>query len=443
MSFDSIPGNARSRVERAFSILEEAQPHTRAVTHFLKRRALRLADESDQRLQGGEAPRALEGLLFTVKSCFAIEEEPWESGLLARKGCIAESSAPAIRLLEKAGAIPVALTNVPEALLWVESANLLHGRTRHPADRKRTSGGSSGGEAVTVSSGAVDFGIGTDFGGSLRIPAHYCGVWALKPTSGLVSHEGTWPRPGGPAERQCVSGPLALDPGILKRVATVLTGGVLAQVNPFSPPTLYVLRKMPGHPLCKEVTRALESAIDRARELGFRIEDLPPEAFRGAARMWLSVVKRREEDGYMPLHTSLGNGKRISLSLEWFRFLTGRARHTIMALLAATFESIFMKSDFGIAESLERVAGLKKMLKSRFADGSMILMPVAPWSAPLHHVAKLFPFHWIWSGIWNALEFPAVAFPVAKAANGLPIGLQVVAGEGNDFNAIALAERLR
>src|SRR6185503_363040 len=129
-------------------------------------------------------------------------------GLVARKGRLATQDAVAVARLRAAGAIPLGVTNVSELCMWMESDNRVYGRTNNPYDQARTVGGSSGGEGAIIGAGGAPFGVGSDIGGSIRIPAAFCGVVGHKPSGRLVPNTGQFPPAEGPANAYLGTGPL-------------------------------------------------------------------------------------------------------------------------------------------------------------------------------------------------------------------------------------------
>ncbi len=135
----------------------------------------------------------LRGVRLTIKDTFDTAGVRTTRGSRLFADHVPERNAEAVRRLVEAGAVPVGKTNTPEFALWWEAANLVFGRKLNPYDPDRTAGGSSGGDAVAVATGLSDIGLASDLGGSIRLPAHYCGVVGSKPTHGLISLEGHWP----------------------------------------------------------------------------------------------------------------------------------------------------------------------------------------------------------------------------------------------------------
>ncbi len=135
---------------------------------------------------------------FTAKDCFAACGMSWTTGLLRRRGAKASHNAPAVQALTDAGAILLGVTNVPELCMWWETCNLIYGQTRNPYHTGRITGGSSGGEAAAVASASSVCGLASDVGGSIRMPAFFCGVFGHKPSAGgVVPNEGQLPEAVG------------------------------------------------------------------------------------------------------------------------------------------------------------------------------------------------------------------------------------------------------
>ena len=164
------------------------------------------------------------GIPCTIKEFFAIEGMGWTGGLLSRKGMTASADSTAVSRLRAAGAIVMGTTNVPEGGLWMETYNKIYGRTRNPWNPERTCGGSSGGEGALVAAGASPFGIGSDVGGSIRIPAAFCGTVGHKPSGRLLPNTGHFPPAIGDAGAYLCSGPLCRRVEDLMPLLRVLAG---------------------------------------------------------------------------------------------------------------------------------------------------------------------------------------------------------------------------
>ncbi len=201
--------SARELAEHYLRRIAEVDERLHAVVAMDPEVVLDRADEADLMRRAGDR-RPLLGLPITIKDSIDVAGLPCTGGSFARAGHVPARDATVVSRLRDAGAIVLAKSNVPEYSSAYETDNAVHGRTNHPEDPARTPGGSSGGEAALAAAEATPLGIGTDGGGSLRVPAHYCGVFGLRPTVGRVPDTGTWPqtRAGGYMDLFCV-GPIA------------------------------------------------------------------------------------------------------------------------------------------------------------------------------------------------------------------------------------------
>ncbi len=177
---------------------EEANPTLNAITDLQANRAREMACEADK---GRTATSAgpLHGVPLTVKSSIAARGFKHECGSMLRQGEIASRDAAVVRALKRSGAIIIGTTNVPEFLMAYETDNALYGRSRSPYDLSVTPGGSSGGCSAAVASGMSAGSFGSDGGGSVRVPAHFCGLYGFKPTPGFIPRAGHWPGVAGPS----------------------------------------------------------------------------------------------------------------------------------------------------------------------------------------------------------------------------------------------------
>src|ERR1700678_2581488 len=166
----------------------------------------------------------LHGVPISIKSSIDVEGLPSECGSALRKGNVPSEDAPLVKRLRAAGAIILGNTNVPEFLMAYETDNLLYGRTNNPWDLSRTPGGSSGGEAAAIAAGCSAGGVGSDGGGSIRVPAHFTGICGLKPTPGRIPATGHFPTSVGPFALLGVVGPMARTVADLKVLFEVMQG---------------------------------------------------------------------------------------------------------------------------------------------------------------------------------------------------------------------------
>ena len=174
-------------VERHIERIEEVNPRLNAVVVPFFERARAEAAEADRKRQRGERLGVLHGVPITLKEQFEVEGAPSTWGLTSRAKQVNTADGPLVRRLRDAGAIVLGVTNVPQLLIYHESDNPVYGRCNNPWSVDRVPGGSSGGEGAIVAAGGSPLGLGSDIGGSIRIPAHFCGIHGLKPTSRRLS----------------------------------------------------------------------------------------------------------------------------------------------------------------------------------------------------------------------------------------------------------------
>ena len=196
-------------VEHFIARLKAVDAKLNAVTADLFDSARQTAASVDQALARGQKLGPLAGLPVTIKECFDLAGTASTFGLSSRQYFIESTDDPHVAALRAAGAIPIAKTNVPQLMIFTETDNSLYGRTNNPWDLERSCGGSSGGEAAVIAAGASPLGLGNDIGGSLRIPAAFCGIASIKPTAGRVPDHCSHGLPVGQRGITAQAGPMA------------------------------------------------------------------------------------------------------------------------------------------------------------------------------------------------------------------------------------------
>ncbi|WP_327266142.1 amidase [Streptomyces sp. NBC_01232] len=268
--------------------IADVNPQVNAVTQLMAERARDAAARTDARRAAGEEPGPLAGVPFTVKETTPVEGVPTTMGVTRFRDLVAAADAPPVARLRAAGAIPIGHSNVPTLILaGMHTRSELFGDTVNPWDRSRTPGGSSGGDAVAVATGMAALGLGNDSGGSVRIPASFCGVAGLKPTPGRfpADHRVLGPDDPGPASQMLVTdGPLA------RRIADLrLAYEALAGTDPRDPRAVPVpVRGEPlpgpvkvavvvdpgGHGVHPTVRGAVTAAADALRDAGYDVREI-------------------------------------------------------------------------------------------------------------------------------------------------------------------------
>src|ERR1700739_3935026 len=214
----------REVVDRHLTRVAQLQPRVRAFVHIDETGAREQAQIAEAAVMRGEPLGPLHGVPLTVKSCIDVVGWPSAAGSLLRKDYQPGGDAALVQRLRKAGAILLGNTNTPEFLMAYETDNLLAGKTSNPWNPIYSAGGSSGGEAAAIASGCSAGGVGSDGGGSIRVPAHFTGICGLKPTPGRIPAAGHLPVSVGPFARLGVVGPMARTVGDLRLLFEVMQG---------------------------------------------------------------------------------------------------------------------------------------------------------------------------------------------------------------------------
>ena len=399
------------------------------------------------------------GVPCTIKESIRVAGMPNTVGSFYRKDVIAPSDAPAVARMKANGFIPLGVTNVPECCFWMETTNVLYGRTKNPHDFRRSVGGSSGGEGAAIAAGYAPIGLGSDIGGSIRMPAFFNGIAALKPTPGLIPLSDHWPffRSGterwqgsGNFSRFNAIGPMARCAEDLMPLLRLMAGpdgfdaGVRAE--PLGDPATVTWRgrrvlvlaapkvaRVPG--ATADVIEATRRAARHFEARGAVVEELPENFFRDAFTIWALTLAEGDETH---LDEMMGGGKQVALTREIARFLVGGRRHIAAALLYAAGERLLFvqpRKKFLVAEGIR----LKQELTKRLGTDGLLLMPPHPRVAPNHGTPLFRPFDHAYTAILNILQVPVASVPMGVNARGLPLGVQAVAAPFQDHVAVAAA----
>src|SRR6266496_2074378 len=278
--------------------IERLNPKLNAFVQIDPEPALRQAKDAESKIQSGELMGPLHGVPVSIKSSIEVAGMRCEAGSKIRTGVLATNDAPLVTRLRNAGAIVLGTTNTPEFLMAWETDNLLYGRTNSPWDLERTPGGSSGGEAAAIASGCSAGGVGSDGGGSIRVPAHFSGICGLKPTPGRIPATGHVPNSVGPFALIGVVGPVARTVVDLKILFEVMQGPDLGDTSaapvPVRWPKVDDLKKLRiGYfeddgrtPVTPETRVAVRTAADALRRAGFTVEPFRPDGLEQARQTW-------------------------------------------------------------------------------------------------------------------------------------------------------------
>jgi fatty acid amide hydrolase 2 len=442
-------------IEAHISRIERVNPAINAVVHERFAAARAEARAAEEVLASGEDPPPLLGVPFTVKEPIALRGAPWTSGSIHRRLVVAPRDATAVRRVREAGAIPLGVTNTSEMAMWFESYNVLYGRTANPYDPSRIPGGSSGGEGAIIGAGGSPFGVGADIGGSIRMPAFFCGIFGHKPTGGLVPLTGHHPAPHGIVGRYCTTGPLARRATDLMPLLRIMAGpdgrdrlAIDPDLDRLEAVRFEGMRVLvcddPGILGAADPTSELREATWRAarilEERGARVERWSSKDLRWGFLIWGAALQAA---GGPSFHEVMGEGTRPGLAAETLRTLLGRGNHTVPALGLSVLEKLLAGGPRGLQRHLLRLRDrLRGALEAELGGRHLLLMPTHPRAAPRHDAPLLRPMDFAYTAIFNVLELPVTAVPIGLGAGGLPLGVQLAASRGEDHLPLAAAVAL-
>ncbi len=441
-------------VEAHIERIEAVNPRVNAVVADRFEAARGEAKEADAR-RAGDQPDSFPPLLgvpCTVKESIAVAGMPHSAGLVSRAHRVAAEDAPAVARLRAAGAIPLGVTNTSEVTFFPGASNRVYGRTRNAYDPDRIPGGSSGGEGAIIGAGGSPFGLGTDIGGSIRVPAFCNGVFGHKPTGGLVPGTGQYPQHTGRIQRFNTTGPLARRAEDLMPLLRILAGpdgvddectamelGDPAAVDLAALRVIVIEGNARFSPVEGELRVAQQNAAYALAARGARVEMRVLPRLRDAQEIYLGTL---HEAGGPDIAAALGEGERVALWRELARSLVGRSPHTTPVLITALFERLGRLAPRLLARSASLGREVRAELEALLGDDGVLLYPSAR-SLPSRlerELAALLTF--AYTSLFNALELPATQVPLGLGEGGLPLGVQVAGARGRDHLTIAAAQAL-
>ena len=415
-------------------------------------RALERARALDDARARGEVLGPLAGLPMTVKDTFDVAGMAASSGLPELRRRMTEDAA-AVGHARRAGAIVWGKTNVPAMAADWQSANALYGATNNPWDLKRTPGGSSGGAAAALAARVTPLEIGSDIGGSLRVPASFCGVFSHKPTWGLVSQRGhVPPGPGSHVERDLnVIGPMARSARDLRLLLSVIENGPRA---PKADPAYLKETRIglwlddPLCPLDSEVRGVIQAFADQLREAGVEVETIPsPVDMRALLHAYMTLLGGVLGEDLPP--KTLRGMERIRFLMRGQVERAGPLSNAAMVMAYTARHTEWMAADAVRARLRTEIAGA-------FEGWHAILAPIAPVAAFPHDRrafqrrtlatsdGRTLPYNSMltWISVATALRLPATAVPVGFTSAGLPVGAQLIGPHAGDARTLAIAQAI-
>ncbi len=429
-------------IELHLKRIEALQPKLNAFVHLNPDSVRQQARATESSAARGAQLGPLHGVPLTVKSSIDVAGWPCPAGSLLRKDYVADQDAPLVARLKAAGAILIGNTNTPEFLMAYETDNLLTGKTSNPWNLRHSSGGSSGGEAAAIASGCSAGGVGSDGGGSIRVPAHFCGICGLKPTPGRIPATGHFPPGAGAFSWLGVVGPMG---------RTIADVRVLFEVMAGPDPGDALSSPVPSRAYREDELRCVRIGILESDALGAAT----PETHAAVLRAAKSLGEQR-----FIVEPFRLNGLDRALDLWWFFFgpvIGNLFRHSIAGhedeispMLREYLSSANSGSPITLEQFMKACAErdlLRAEILCQMRDTPVLLSPVSTGPAFRHGQGNYLPgtgyrdtmrfSQWL-----NLAGFPGASVPVGVSNEGLPIGVQVIGRPFEEELVLAVAEAI-
>jgi amidase len=422
--------------------IEALHPKLNAFVHLDAQGAHQQARAAENSVLRREPLGPLHGVPLTIKSCIDVAGWPCPAGSRLRKDYVPKQDAPLVARLKAAGAILLGNTNAPEFLMAYETDNRLTGKTSNPWNLAHSAGGSSGGEAAAIAAGCSAGGVGSDGGGSIRVPAHFCGICGLKPTPGRVPAAGHFPPGAGAFSWIGVVGPMARTIADVRSLFEVMAGPDAGDA--LSAP-------VPMRAYRESALHAMRVGILESDALGAAT----PETRAAVERAAKSLAERGVSVEPFRLH-----GLDRALELWWFFF--GQVIGNLLRQSVASHEdqiSPMLREYLSYATSgdsitfnqFTKACGERDLLRAeilrQMQDTPILLSPVSVSPAFRHGQGNYAPgtgyrdtmrfSQWL-----NLTGFPGASVPIALSNEGLPIGVQVIGRPFEDELVLAVAEAI-
>jgi Asp-tRNA(Asn)/Glu-tRNA(Gln) amidotransferase A subunit family amidase len=401
---------------------------------------------AEAHLTSGKEVGPLHGVPITVKDTIDTQGLRTTSGSVLRANHVPDRDATVVARLRAAGAIILGKTNTPEMAIPYESDNPVFGRTNNPHRFELTPGGSSGGEAAAIAAGLSPAGLGSDLSGSIRVPAHFCGIVGLKPTTGLVPMDGHTPSADGLLSIAACIGPMARTVADLELILKIIADAAHLETSDVSTSFQQGSLAQRGlrvawyaddgvAPVTEETRRAIIAAANALSDAGLKVSEENPPGISEGARLWMELFSRAANEQLRALYRDREDaaGPLVSRLLDSFESATD-------------LQDRISEAESAAAAVLERER-LREALLRWMKATPLILAPVGSTPAFEHgarrvtvkgesiSVFRAFSY----SQTFNVFGLPSVVVPAGCSVDGLPIGVQIVGRPFDESTVLAAA----
>jgi len=417
-------------VELCLDRIDEVNPQINAVVQIVRERGLMEAKAADEAVKAGKTLGLLHGVPMTIKDSFDTAGIISTAGTLGRKNYMPGTDATVVKRLKDEGAILLGKTNTPEFTMSHLTFNLIYGQTLNPYDLTRHPSGSSGGAAAILATGGSYFDVGTDSGGSVRAPAHVCGIASIKPTSGRIPQTGHLPGYGDRYGSYQQPGPMARRVEDLYLLLSILSGPDQLDASispvPLNDPADVDLSKLriayyTTNDVADPIPEIKKMVVDCANQLKPSVSSVaearPP--------VLQALSEKRSE-----LNSADGKA-------HLKRLIKASGTKVISPNLNISGEVV---SADQYTKLVEEIDALKSKMLQFMDDFDIILCPVTS-TAAMKVDAERMPGHW-YTSEYNATGWPAAVVRAGTSDEGLPIGIQIIGKPWTEDKVLAVAAHL-
>ena len=414
--------------------------------------ALAQARQADARLAAGRIDGPLHGLPMTIKDCFDTRGVVSTWGTIGRKDFVPAEDATVVQRLKAAGAVLIGKTNTPEFTLSFSTYNKIHGFTKNPYDLSRSPGGSNGGAAAAIACGLTSFDIGTDFGGSIRVPSHFCGTAGLKPTSGSVPRTGLCLPPGWMMDFMSHVGPMARTVADLRLILPVIWGPDSVDTSianvPFPGQRDVVFRGLRCAVMSNNgLSEPSAETVDVINQAGDVLEvaglDVTRRGLDGIEKLPIIVGGLFRSGGYAFIANAIraAGTKPRDFANNWLKEVD--PAEVSEEEFAAWRRTYFEISADELNDHLSRLESFRRRLLAQMAQYDVLISPVNPAPAPPLPPPGDHPFHdGSYTEVFDVTGWPAGVVRAGTSTNGLPIGVQITANPWREDIVLAVMSLL-
>jgi amidase len=421
-------------VESCLKQIKKVNPKINAVVCMDEEKALSEAKKADAEQSKGHIRGPLHGVPMTIKDNLDTAGMVTTGGTKGRVSFIPKVDATVVSRLREAGAILVGKTNTPELTLAYETDNLIYGRTNNPYDLSRTSGGSSGGASAILAAGGIPFDIGSDTGGSIRLPSHFCGTAGIRPTSGRVPRTGHIIPPGGTIDCLTQIGPMSRYVEDLVLILPIISGvdwkdPAIIPMPLGNPDDVDISKlRVAFHTdngiatPTKEIQEAVKSVVDSIANTGASVKETRPSCIEKAPELNAGL---NLGDGGVWIKNLLNTYGTIEPH-PWIQFILDFAQETRLSL--SQFSELFFRLDI-----------FRSQMLSFMESYDVIICPVNATPAISHGSANENFLNFSYTFTYNLTGWPGAVVRVSNTPEGLPIGVQIIARPWREDIAIKVA----